>query len=232
MPSVNGRFYLNPAYGRAVEHARLVDQAREGGEDLKGHWVTINHHHVFIDDIHSDQNDPRNAQKAGSQLKFRARVLIGGAPYSHRTKDDGKNKNDVVQPPAFLDIGLIPTQRLAPGLYRVDVSLTRDTQEKDNGKVIDAEIEAGINDVQGASGVLKGVQELPVGTNKIPLSVAISAKHGDPGYEGPANVDVVITGSNGTQGRFSLPVHVEKGNTGAPTVVGRSGGRTSFMVPQ
>lgn len=58
MPFINGRFYMNPAYGRALEAARLAD---EGAEDEKpemlaasdppdgnDHWVTINHHHVLI----------------------------------------------------------------------------------------------------------------------------------------------------------------------------------------
>ena len=52
MPFINGRFYMNPAYGRAVERARANEaatslqelqqsQARDPHEDENGHWVTI-----------------------------------------------------------------------------------------------------------------------------------------------------------------------------------------------
>jgi rare lipoprotein A (peptidoglycan hydrolase) len=46
MPFINGKFYMNPAYGRAVERARDA----EGGlpEDEGGHWVTINGRHLLI----------------------------------------------------------------------------------------------------------------------------------------------------------------------------------------
>ncbi len=63
MPFINGRYYMNPAYGRAVERARLRAVSAENrepeevpasatasqqgpGED--GHWVTIDYRHVFI----------------------------------------------------------------------------------------------------------------------------------------------------------------------------------------
>ncbi len=58
MPFINGKFYMNPAYGRAVEHLRLrgatpikgaAQQAevREDG-DPDGRWVTIDGNHVLI----------------------------------------------------------------------------------------------------------------------------------------------------------------------------------------
>lgn len=222
MPAINGRFYSNPAYGRGVERARLAERASEAGEELNGRWVTINHHHIFIDESESGPNQFEKSSENGKRLEFKYQVSIGALPYS-RT-------HDVVQPPSFFDIGLTPIKRLAPGLYRVEVSLTR--AGKDNGKGIDVEIEAGVDNVQGASGALKGVQELPTGTSKIPLNIAISAKHGDPGYEGRANLNIVVSGPNDEIGIFSIPVEVEKGNRGAPTVVGRSGGRTSFVVPE
>lgn len=56
MPFINGRFYINPAQGRALEaaraanpavHAQPSQAARDGNA---GHWVTIDGRHVFIED--------------------------------------------------------------------------------------------------------------------------------------------------------------------------------------
>ena len=62
MPFINNRFYMNPAYGRAIQKARIAkpgietsrDAQPSGAQDAQrpnsgGHWVTIDHHHVLID---------------------------------------------------------------------------------------------------------------------------------------------------------------------------------------
>jgi len=73
VPFINGKFYMNPAYGRAIERARTANQTWSGeipglaesslreqdfGNDLSpskmhrkdsdAHWVTIDGHHVLI----------------------------------------------------------------------------------------------------------------------------------------------------------------------------------------
>ena len=74
MPIINGRFYINPAHGRAIERARhsesvrapIFDQlghsplaftkevaSRDQSQDSNGHWVTIDGRHVFIDETKS-----------------------------------------------------------------------------------------------------------------------------------------------------------------------------------
>ena len=63
MPFINARYYMNPAYGRALERAHAPQsepstlqgapqsvQQDQPGEN--GHWVTIDHRHVFIDETH------------------------------------------------------------------------------------------------------------------------------------------------------------------------------------
>jgi hypothetical protein len=51
MPFIGGRFYMNPAYGRAAEHARKASayptnpRVDEQGSDVQ--WVTIDHRHVL-----------------------------------------------------------------------------------------------------------------------------------------------------------------------------------------
>jgi hypothetical protein len=76
MPFINGKFYMNPAYGRAIEHARQNgaapnrDAARppapeDGGDD--GRWVTIDGRHVLIQSAHGGSvriDTPRNKREA------------------------------------------------------------------------------------------------------------------------------------------------------------------------
>jgi hypothetical protein len=73
VPFINGKFYANPAYGRALENARIADlvgrndtpvevaqvaaktrqpEPTPQGDD--GHWVTIAGHHVFIHEGQAD----------------------------------------------------------------------------------------------------------------------------------------------------------------------------------
>ena len=58
-PFINGGFYLNPGYGRAVEAARAVENASENGESAQqeggGHWVTINGRHVLINQAQAER---------------------------------------------------------------------------------------------------------------------------------------------------------------------------------
>lgn len=52
MPFINGRFYMNPAYGRAVERTLGAQAASKHSEphqqDQGAHWVTIGGKHVPI----------------------------------------------------------------------------------------------------------------------------------------------------------------------------------------
>jgi len=77
VPWINGRFYPNPLFGRALERARMADASQVWSEELlelerqgflrqgpgaspthdlispqinAGHWVTIDHRHVLIHD--------------------------------------------------------------------------------------------------------------------------------------------------------------------------------------
>ena len=52
MPFVNGRFYMNPSHGRAVERARAAKNSpNEQAQEPGAHWVTINGHHVLIGEM-------------------------------------------------------------------------------------------------------------------------------------------------------------------------------------
>jgi len=89
MPWVNGRFYANPLYGRALERARELDEgetssgskvskvaSNEG--DANAHWVTINGHHVLIQQAakgsqNQTQNGPSSTPKAHGTIQLSAR---------------------------------------------------------------------------------------------------------------------------------------------------------------
>jgi hypothetical protein len=67
MPFINGRFYMNPAYGRALENARASEatssQANRQQRDSGAHWVTIDGRHVLIQETQEERaryDRPRN----------------------------------------------------------------------------------------------------------------------------------------------------------------------------
>ncbi len=50
MPFINGKFYMNPVFGRSVESSRAADakQGASRAQDQDGRWVTIGGRHVRI----------------------------------------------------------------------------------------------------------------------------------------------------------------------------------------
>lgn len=88
MPFINGEFYINPAYGYAIENARLSeasrseDVARQGqdsGQGENGHWVTINGQHVLVDESRGTKNSYRAQQH---ELKKKRDLPRGALPAS------------------------------------------------------------------------------------------------------------------------------------------------------
>jgi hypothetical protein len=95
MPFINGRFYMNPAYGRALERARRANgvwseqfpdfakplsQEQSFANDASSHdskqrssdsrWVTIDGHHVLISSTQASQSEmrqPRNEKRGTLQ---------------------------------------------------------------------------------------------------------------------------------------------------------------------
>src|SRR6185437_16158486 len=75
MPIINGRFYMNPAYGRAVENARGDKTPSQSGDSTErtqpkgdGHWVTVNHRHILIDeDRNQTASRPRKRMSLSPQ---------------------------------------------------------------------------------------------------------------------------------------------------------------------
>jgi hypothetical protein len=68
MPFIDDKYYMNPAYGRAVQRARAAEAASEhdeSGQQQPGtHWVTIEGRHVLIHETqggrtpHGNQSQP------------------------------------------------------------------------------------------------------------------------------------------------------------------------------
>ena len=47
---INGKYYANPAFGRAVEAARAAEEEQPDPNKEDGRWVTIDGHHVLLND--------------------------------------------------------------------------------------------------------------------------------------------------------------------------------------
>lgn len=75
MPFINGRFYMNPAYGQAVENARAADAKsapqRPQPQRPDDHWVTIQGRHVWLHEPHWNHHRPD--RRPGSKL---ARIIL------------------------------------------------------------------------------------------------------------------------------------------------------------
>lgn len=89
VPYINGKFYMNPAYGRAVETARDAEGASNRFEPQKqgsdAHWVTIGGRHVLIQESQGgraprvNQRQPdrrRNIQFPSSESERRLAVIV------------------------------------------------------------------------------------------------------------------------------------------------------------
>jgi hypothetical protein len=79
MPFVNGKFYMNPAYGRAIENAR-ANESTDG--DQGGHWVTIGGRHVLMDD---EQAGSRGRDGQGASQSTRDRIAEIAKKYNGST---------------------------------------------------------------------------------------------------------------------------------------------------
>ena len=74
MPFINGKFYMNPAYGRALEDARASEEAsRHSDSGQRGpgsHWVTINGDHVLIQGTQSSGTQKHTKQFSGDATYY------------------------------------------------------------------------------------------------------------------------------------------------------------------
>lgn len=85
MPIINnGKFYINPAHGRALERARIVQAARnavpghrEQEQEQSGHWVTINGRHVLMDEAQAE----RTARSARDRIAATAKKYDGSTKW-------------------------------------------------------------------------------------------------------------------------------------------------------
>ena len=84
MPFVNGKFYMNPAYGRSVELARVAelrrDRAHAADNDADAHWVTIDHHHLLV---HEQQRGTPGSDREGSRANLDRRRRIAEIARKH-----------------------------------------------------------------------------------------------------------------------------------------------------
>jgi len=73
MPFVNGRFYMSPAYGRAVEQARAAEattnQHGPQHQDQNAHWVTIDGNHVLMRETQAGRAQHRARERKSLSSK-------------------------------------------------------------------------------------------------------------------------------------------------------------------
>ncbi len=92
MPIINGRFYIDPAYGRAVERARIAQAEpkaipgnREQEQEGRGHWVTISGRHVLIHEAQAG----RTSRSARDRIAAIAQKYNGSTDWAFaKAKDD------------------------------------------------------------------------------------------------------------------------------------------------
>ncbi|MGH9738709.1 MAG: hypothetical protein ACRD4X_08990 [Candidatus Acidiferrales bacterium] len=137
MPFIDGKFYMNPALGRAIEQARAAGSGKVwpeipvgtresfagrayNGEIVPGspinaegddnHWVTIDHQHVLI---HESQHGRAQQQPKAPQLLDRDRSYLDKY-YDAVSRDAKKYK---VDPALVLGLG-IESGFASKGTYR------------------------------------------------------------------------------------------------------------------
>ena len=138
MPFINGRFYMNPAYGRAVEGSRAAEAERNSAaaeperQDQDAHWVTIDGRHVLIQET-QDRKATRSQKQmtlSSKGLDFLARheALPNGEPALKVYKDSAGNPTigygHKILPGEDFSKGITKAQALA--LLNQDVQVAAD----------------------------------------------------------------------------------------------------------
>jgi rare lipoprotein A len=97
MPFINGKSYMNPAFGRSVESARAATAHEQDPpqKEQDGHWVTIAGRHVLIEGTESESSLTRQDQehKSGAtRPKHPKRVALpeSGSASIYADSFDGK----------------------------------------------------------------------------------------------------------------------------------------------
>jgi len=214
--------YANLTNPQTLNLYAMVNDNPVSFADLDGHMA-------FIGEPCWTESAGCGAQSNQSTASPQNQTLnLSGTVTSGPTSSDGST---IVQPPTFLSVSAKSDSSLAPGTYQVAVSVTKVTTGKDDGQPVKAaELTSKVDPVQGVSSKLGGTQQ-PEAATKFSLVIGISAKNGDFHYEGDAKVNITLTGPTGSKGSFSVPVELERGNPGAPSVGSVSGGRSTFVVP-
>jgi rare lipoprotein A len=141
MPFINGKFYMNPAYGRAVESARRSgaipnqNTARQSqthdDADEDGHWVTINGQHVLIDGSSQAQNPAvrRHPRQSAEKTADQARQTLpsSGQASIYADKFNGrKTANGEIFDQNGYTVALLPRIRWHAVPLGTHVELTHD----------------------------------------------------------------------------------------------------------
>jgi len=86
VPFINGRFYMNPSFGRGVESARsseVTPSDHDKEQSVGAHWITIEGRHVLIHEgmEHFAESATQSAPSQSRSLKRAPKTFSGEATY-------------------------------------------------------------------------------------------------------------------------------------------------------
>jgi hypothetical protein len=93
VPFINGKSYMNPAHGRALERARSAEKNPNAPAQNGTRWVTIEGRHVLIQGAQTRQRDM--TQPANERERYLAIVVFNesGGLSAGTKKGDGATEN-------------------------------------------------------------------------------------------------------------------------------------------
>jgi RHS repeat-associated protein len=221
--------YANLTNPQTLNLYAIVSDNPESFADLDGH--TCYGHSSGADSAacpaEGQGSASSGAQNSGTAQNQTLSVTVTSGPKSG-------NGDTIVQSPTILNMSVAADPPLSPGFYKITVTVTKDTGDAQDGQpaVKAAQISVRVNSVGVSNAKLGSADAGPSGASKVTMQVGFSAKNGDFHYDGPANINVSISRPDGWNAAGSTPVDVQKGNTGSPSVLGVTGGKDQFTVPQ
>lgn len=130
MPCINGKFYMNPAYGRGVESARNAEAATQQDEvetrDQDAHWVTIAGRHVLIQEGKAGPNKEESAPKRQNHPEVRPLPSSGRASIYADSFQGKKTANGDTFDQDGYTAALLPRSRWHAARLGTRVQLTHD----------------------------------------------------------------------------------------------------------
>jgi GH24 family phage-related lysozyme (muramidase) len=145
MPFISGRFYANPAYGRAVEAARAAEAASQHHErdqqEPDAHWVTIDGHHVLIRETQAGrvQHEAQGRHLSSKGLDFIKR---------HEGYSDKVYEDSAGNPTIGYGHKILPGEDFSKGITEKEASVLLAQDTKTAVRAVNDEVTAELSQTQ------------------------------------------------------------------------------------